>query len=518
MKEVFEKIWLPLNTYWKGTDKKSQTKIIIIASVFVLAIIIASILLGQDEYVVLYKDMEQQEAGEVLTKLEEMKVDAKPTGDNTILVPKDQADTIRMQLSAEGYPKSSLNYDIFENSMNFGATDFEKQKYLQFQLQERLQNSIETLDIVKDAIVTLNIPDNSSFVLKDDKQKASASVIINLKNKDSLSPKQIKGIEGLISKSVPGLNPEEVFIIDSMGNSLKSNANSKVEMAGEHLELEGAMSNKLQDEIVTLLEPVFGVGNISAGVRVSLDFDEKTTESLSFDPADGDNGGIAVSESTASEELNNGTGSGNVGLDANGGATQYAETDGNGGQYKKENRTVNYEVNQIRETVKKAEGYIKDISVSVLLDDENLPGNADKKVKEIVSGLGIAEENIVVQKMAFNAKDEIGKILDSSQQASEMMKKRRIIYQSVIFGAGALVLAVALWFILRRKRKKYKKEINEMPNFDMTVKDEEEPQLELKVKSTDKRTLIENSIRKNPELVALLLRNWLREDVNNGRR
>lgn len=516
VKEIFNKIWKPLNTYWEGTDKKKKTIIISIAAVIVVAIIVASLLLNRKQYVILYKDMESQEAGEVLTKLEEMKVDAKPEGESTILVPKEQADSLRMQLSAEGYPKSSLNYDLFQNSMNFGATDFEKQKYLQFQLQERLQNSIKTLDVVEDAIVTLNIPDNSSFVLKEDKQKASASVILKIKGKEGLNQEQIKGIEGLVSKSVPGLNVEEVFIIDSMGKSLKSKGNTQTEIAVEQLELEEAMGVKLKNQVESLLEPVFGAGKITAGVRVSLDFDEKTTESLKFDPIDDDKAGVAVSESIESEELKNGKKSGNVGLDANGGAPQYAETDDDDGQYKKENRTTNYEVDQIREKIKKAEGTIKDISVSVLLDDNNLPGNADTKVKEIVAGaLGIDKEKIVVQKMAFNAQKEIAKLFESKQKENEVKEQRQNnIYQAVIYGVSALILAAVVILIIRKVRKKGKEEITDMSIFENIPIKEKEKEFGLEIKRSDKRAVIENSVKKNPELVALLLRNWLREDAN----
>ncbi len=515
VKEIFNKIWKPLNTYWEGTDKKRRTTIIILVAVMAVAIIVASVLLNRKQYVILYKDMESQEAGEVLTKLEEMQVDAKPEGGNTILVPKEQADSLRMQLSAEGYPKSGLNYDLFQNSINFGATDFEKQKYLQFQLQDRLQNSIKTLDVVENAIVTLNIPDNSSFVLKEDKQKASASVILKIKGKESLSQEQIKGIEGLVSKSIPGLNAEEVFIIDSMGRSLKSRGDTQAEIAVEQLELEDAMSSKLKNQVESLLEPVFGVGKISAGVRVSLDFDIKTTESLKFDPITDEKSGIAVSESIESEELNNGKKSGNVGLNANGGAPQYAETNDNDGRYIKENKTTNYEVDQLRETIKKAEGTIKDISVSVLLDDNNLPSNADTKVKEIVAGaLGVDKEKIVVQKMAFNAQKEITKLFESAQKAEEVNEQRqKNIYQAAIYGVSALILAAVVILIIRRVRKKGKEEITDMAIFDNIPQNEKDNEFGLEIKRSDKRAVIENSVKKNPELVALLLRNWLREDA-----
>ena len=90
-------------------------------------------------------------------------------------------------------------------------TDEEQKKnYLIFQLQDRLQSAIRTLEGVKGAIVTISIPQQDSFVLEEDKVSPSASVVIDLKAGASLTDKQIKGIEQLVAKSVPGLKGENV--------------------------------------------------------------------------------------------------------------------------------------------------------------------------------------------------------------------------------------------------------------------------------------------------------------------
>ncbi len=514
MKQSFEKILLPLNSFWEGMDKSKRVRFIIITSLIFLAIIISIILLGREEYVVLYNNMDPAEAGEVLTALEEMNVTAKPEGSGTILVPKSSADAVRMQLSAEGYPKSALNYDLFQNGMSFGATDFEKQKYLQFQLQERLQSSIKTLEPVEDAIVTLNIPDNSSFVLKEDRQTASASVVLKLKSRSGLNADQIRGITGLVSNSVAGLDEERVLIIDGMGNSLKAGTNSQAELAGAQLELEESMGKRLKEQVVALLEPVFGAGRVSAGVRVSLDFDAQTTESWRFDPADGESDGIAVSESTASETLTNRQRGGNVGQDANGGAPAYAQSGSGDGEYLKENRTVNYEVNQMRESIKKAQGQIKDISVSVLLDDRGLMSGYNQKVKDIVAGaLGLDEEKVVVEAMTFGALDEIDRIFDNARETSEVLRRQALLRNAIILGALGLVFLITLITLLvRARRKKRKEETAVGAVFDEMVADEG-TEVDFSANKSDKRKVIERSVEKNPELVAQLLRNWLKDDL-----
>ena len=81
---------------------------------------------------------------------------------------------------------------MFTENIDFMTTDYEKRKYEIFQLQERLQGSIETIGGVESAIVTINVPEEKNFAWETDKKESSASVKINLKNGYSLSPSQAR--------------------------------------------------------------------------------------------------------------------------------------------------------------------------------------------------------------------------------------------------------------------------------------------------------------------------------------
>ena len=155
--------------------------------------------------------------------------------------------------------------------------------------------------------------------------------------------------------------------------------------------LKTSVSERLRQQVLSLLEPVFGYGNVTAAVRVVLDFDKQTTESVTYAPVGDNDEGIAISSSYESEESVSAGSSGNVGQDPNGGAPQYMQQGESGNEYKKVNKTTNYEVNQKRDTIQKAEGKIEDIFVSVLIDESNLPKglnieNSIAKVNDIVSG------------------------------------------------------------------------------------------------------------------------------------
>jgi len=512
-KASLEKILAPLNTFWEGMSKSKKIRFVTLVLVFVIIAAVCVAVLGRKEYAVLYSNMELQEAGEVLSKLKEMKIDAKVSGHGTVLVQKNMQDTVRMQLAAEGYPKSGLNYDVFQNSTGFGTTEFEKQKYLQFQLQERLQNSIKSLEIVEDAIVTINIPDNSSFVLQQDKQKSSASIILKLKDNEKLSKEQIKGIAGLIAKSVPGLTDEQVLMVDSFGNSIKGDKLKDDEIAGERLELENSMSDRIKRQVLELLEPVFGAGRVTTGVRVTLDFDKQTTESIKYDPVGESGEGIAASSNIMSEEATNMGQSGAIGQDPNGALPQYMQEDAGGGQYKKTNKTINYEINQIRDSIQKAQGQIKDISISVLLDENGVSQDAEAKVKDIVAGaVGVAADKVTVRSIAFDGAVGINKIFDDARQTDYLVRRHRLLRNSVMFLLLAIALALAYLFLPKLLRKKQMNIAGE-GIYEVVDGVQSKDEIDFKIQKSSKRELIEKSIEKNPEFIAQLLRSWLKDEV-----
>ncbi len=215
----------------------------------------------------------------------------------TILISQDEESSVKMTLSSEGYPRSALNYDIFKNNSGFMTTDFEKKKYLLFQLQNRLQDAIKTIRGVKNAIVTLSIPEEDSFVLKEDKIDPSASVVVDLSVGTELSEKQVKGIESLVAKSVPGLLEENVAVVGTDGLVLgKKSSGLSEDMAGNRLEIEKAISSEVEGKVTKLLAPIFGSGSLRVAVNTAIDLDRQTSDRTTYEPVVDDKGIIASQE------------------------------------------------------------------------------------------------------------------------------------------------------------------------------------------------------------------------------
>ncbi|MDD5018159.1 MAG: flagellar basal-body MS-ring/collar protein FliF, partial [Eubacteriales bacterium] len=259
-------------------EKGKRIRFIVLISIIIVIIVVTSVLLNRTSYAVLYSGMEAADAGEVMSVLSDMGIEAKAEGDDTILVADDEVDTVRLELAAEGYPSSGFNYDIYESASGLGVTDKEKQVYYQFQLQENLRQTIVQLDKVEAAVVNLDLGQGSSFVLSDDEEDATASVVLTLAEGEELSSSEVSAITQLVSKSISGLKAENVSIIDSNMNLYSTEDGGTVKSADSQLELQMSVQQSLQQQIINLLSPVFGEDNVRAEVSGMLNFDTKVTE------------------------------------------------------------------------------------------------------------------------------------------------------------------------------------------------------------------------------------------------
>ena len=505
VKNIFGQI----KSFWTGLSKKKKISFIVLISLLLVVTGVVVALLNRTDYTVLYTGLSEQEAGEIYTKLSESGTDVKVGSNGIILVPGHQEEQLRISLAAEGYPKTGLNYDIFKNSTGFGTTEFEKQKFMQFQLQDRLQETIKSMDLVEDAIVTLTLPDNNSVVLREDKRPSTASVLLKVKNNAKLSPHQVKAIIELVSKSVTGLTAENISVVDQNMQVLNGSENPDDSYAGNLLELERQVGASMEKQILNLLEPVFGYGKVVAGVNVRLDFDKVTKETVKFEPVV-DDAGVAISLNQL-EEITKQKGSGGAtGQDSNGGAPVYVSEENDDEVYEKISKVVNYEVNQTRELIEKAQGNVEHLTVSVVIDQEE-DYHVIQQVKQVVSGaIGVEPDSVVVHAMKFNGLKEMEDAFNVAkpvEDGARSLNKTILIY--VLASLALILLFLVVLKLISRKKPVYVTEKEE-------VIEKEKPQVKPNVMPVGKvesyKESIENFYKDNRDVVIQLVKNGINED------
>ncbi|MGI6150605.1 MAG: flagellar basal-body MS-ring/collar protein FliF [Christensenellales bacterium] len=522
---------------FKTIEKGKKVRIIVLSVLTIAVIAALAVFLNQKTYTVLYSGMDATDTGKVLSALNEMGVDAKTQGEDTVLVPADRADEIRLELAVQGYPTSGVNdYSIYGSASGIGTTSAEKQVYYKYQLQSNLRATILKMDKIVDAVVNLDLGEDSSFVLSENKRPATASVMLTLREGETLSGNEARAIRELVAKSISGLDADNIRIVDSKMHLYTEEDEYGAHSVDARLQLQDRVRDQLSRQIVNLLGPVFGTDNVLAAVSVKLNFDEKSIESVEYSVPEGKEEGIAVSMKELVEAITSDTEGAPAGIDANGNASQYlaALEENENAIYYNVSREVNYEVNQTVTQIKEAQGEIDSLTVAVIINRADT-GSYINEVKNLVaSAIGAEPANITVSGMAFGGVEAEKEQKSQEAQAALAYQKEKdaaerymeMMRLIIIAGSGLLVMIFLLLIIRtfrpRKEKKKRKKKgadtsvdvlvgTEEVPT--VPVKEDEEILPELSVDSKDANLkAVEEFIFNDPESAANLLRNWLNEE------
>lgn len=507
-------------SYWKEIESKKKKRIVLLLILLAISLSFTGYFLGKTEYTVLYSDLSTQEAGEIKSKLDEMGVKAQVENASTILVDEKIEEDLRMQLSLEGYPKSGLNYDLYMESINFTTSSQDKKVMLLYQLQDRLSNTISSLQGIQNAIVTISMEDDTVFKFNSEETPVSANVVLELENNFKPDSNKIEAIKRLMVTSINGLKEENVAIIDSNLNNLLPSSGSQSDFteANNVLGIENEVENSIAEKVLFLFEPVFGKENINVAVNAKVDLDKTLTEVIEYSPVVDDEGIPYIidelTEKVSDTSQNTGDAADNYMIDSQS-LNDRMQT------------VVNYRVNELRQTIDEAQGGIEDISVSVLINDT---ASTDESVLEDVkqiaaAAVGIELDKITVGYMNFAASEaqraELQAALTQDQGFTLPVGEQTLI---AIVG---LLLTFVLSVLMLRQFKTKPQTVPSMPleEKDQTTTDEEiqnikskkEAVLDKLNKSKEEEKVIkeiESIIEANPDSIANIISSWLSEDSN----
>jgi flagellar M-ring protein FliF len=522
---------------FQKTEKKKLILLTAAAVVVIAAGIVGAVLLNRVTYTALYSGLSAEEAGSIMTLLKEQGVTAKAEGTDTILVPEDEADELRIELAAQGYPNTGLNYDLFSNSSDIGSTDLERQTYLQYQLQENMRKTICRMSKVKDCIVIVNLATSSSFVVSNNVTEASVAVLLSLEAGEKLTSAEAKTIGEFVVKCVPKLETKNVSIVDSEMNYYdivsEDGAASAVEYSDTQQQLTERMKEILTEQALRVLEPAIGGDNVAVSVNLSLDFDKETVNSVEFSPpVEGETQGMLISSEEHSDTTASGASgaSGAAGTDSNGvSASQYV-SDSAGDKTSASNiKTYNYELNKIQTQIEKAQGTVQDLSVAVLV-------NSDVKgideylgtVKSLVAkAIGVDSDYVSVEVMPFvgsAGETEFDDYFTQNQEAMKQLSQTSLIKTIIIAAALLLAVFMALKLVFKKKAAAgmaagmavtggaVNVTTGEAVGEAAAIAEQEHLLEDLMIKKSDEAEKVEELMDRYPEAVVQILRNWLVED------
>ena len=561
-----------LLTIWQNVKEKTATlsgktkKLIIGGVVFCILLSVGvAVWLNTRPYEVLFSELSSEEASEIIGKLQEDGVSYKYQDDGTILVPAEQEEALKAQLVYEGYPNSGFTYDLFTENVSLTSTESEKAHYQLLNLQERMGATIELFPNIKDAKVTIALGEDSRYVLNDkNKQEATVSATLITDNGQLIGEDEVRAIQRLMSKSIQGVDFENVAVIcNGQDVTVEEEGKSQTLASELKLSLEKDIENKIRKEISNLLLPIYGQGHFQVSVKAEVDVNKKLREIINYSAENPDkNTGVISNENTGWEINRDDAANGGVpGTETNSDIPVYTQIMSDGSEnYIGATGDIHYLVDQLKEQTEVQAGDLTDLSVAVIIDGQTLGGlTRDELISLVAKAAGIRQE-VQNEKIEVLNAPFFNEVVEQPEQKTFQIAGFVLTQEQVMLIAAAaagvlLLLIILIVVLLRRKKKKRLAEeaaeaeriaaeeaamqeaelqrlkeeallrneavarqmgqVADMEGWD--AMDFNEDLLNLK---NERGMELKNKIRgfteENPEIVAQLLKRWLKGDEQDG--
>lgn len=346
--------------------------IAMIALALIFGLLLVALLGNRNQMVPLYSELSKEDCNSILYKLAKDRVKYSLSSDGkAIMVPESLVYQLRAALAMEGIPagaSSIVGYEIFDKEEQIGSTSFSQNIKNIRAKQGELSRTIQAFDNIVKARVHLAIPHKELF--SREKQTPTASVMLTLKPGVSLRVSDIRAISHLVARSVEGLKEKEVTIVDTSGNVLQAGGEEEFGLTGLHsVEHCSALERHLKNKIETLVARIVGAGNVDVRASIEMSFDKIVTNSEVYDP---DKSALRSNQSKEEIELSPFSGNldgGDVSVSSNLADSQSSEESNERSKAERREDVSNYEVSRTVENKVSDVGQIKQISVSVLVND-----------------------------------------------------------------------------------------------------------------------------------------------------
>lgn len=520
---------------WKNWSVKQR--IIIVSSIvaFIAVVGILAFVLTRPKYQVLVTCDDYTEMNSVTSLLSEN--NHKYKIDNMVVsVNEKELTACKMLLATEDIQSDGYT---FEDAMkrSFTTTDSDSTKQYAHYLETKLEGDLKDMDGVKDASVTINMPEKTNSFYQ---AASDATVAVKLVTTKDIDEDAAESMASLLAMAVGNDSTKSITIIDNKGNTLFNGAAGNNSTSG--VGMNSKLKYKSQIEATTsssLLRNIVSTGLYDDAVitlNYELDWNTVNTIAKEYTAQEGREEGL-YSHSYEQESVGTNGASGTPGTTSNSGTT-YDITDGTTSTSTYTVKEYDYLPNELvtttntdpgaivkngssiavtliknvtyEETQAKKLGYLdgKDWDTFKSENSEPVTLNVDNSWVDIISkGTGIDPANISVvayQKNSFQDK-----------ASSNILSKASFWVQIVL---AAAILGILVLVIIRSARpltveeKEPELSVEEM----LASTRENQPSvddIDLQEKS-ETRKAIEKFVDENPEAVALLLRNWLNEDWN----
>ena len=363
--------------FLSNTDVLRQITLILGLTIC-LAIAVFILLWGKEPEMRPLGTFTTQELVSTLDYLDQQKIPYQVDGKSVLVSAENYAD-IRLRLTRAGLASSSEASNdgeaILLKDSSFGVSQRMESERLKLSRERQLASAIEQFQNVAKAQVLLAIPKDNVFARNE--RKPSATVVLSLKG-NALGQGEVDSIVDMVASAVHGLEPTRVTVTDQNGRLLNSGSQDPLSaQTRKEFAMQQKQELEYKQKIDAILIPVLGADNYTAEVDLSLDFSQQEQTRKTYNPdlpavrsemtmeensASGSNGGVPGALSNQPPAASN------IPEQAAG-----AEGTASSGRSRKE-ATRNFELDTTVSHIRRQQGGIRRMTVSVAVDYKAIPG------------------------------------------------------------------------------------------------------------------------------------------------
>lgn len=549
-----------IRDFWTGLSVRQRVLIISAASVVLIAtgILIFSITRPHMIEIVTATDADEAQAVQDVLNAEGIEYKVSKNGMTYTINEKDEA-AASIALGTNGIPSRGYSIsDVLDGS--FSTTEADKKKRYQVYLEDRFAAQLETLSQIKDAEVTLSIPDDDGTLIADNKE-SYANVILTLT--DNLDAKTAAGIAKYIATGLGNDTTDNITIIDSEGNSIFIGGEDTIDVIWEvedevtqdeetaAMERNERIRREREQTLMQQVKKAFSnnnngramFDNVEVSLNLTMDFDDTSSVDYHYYQDNTDKTEGYLDSTTTRSGSTSGGLAGTPGTDSNDDETYVIEDDTTGSSSYSET-TTKYLPSETITTKDGSLGKVDYQNSSVTVVGYNNVIYNEDRMKEA----GLLENTTFAQFVQENNQQQPIEIDENLIQAVANATSIPVERVSVVaytvpmfqyseggrgftdylqIALAILIFALLGFVVFMTLRREREEEIAE----EVTVEDllaaqaQEEEEADIVDEAneqtlddiaysdkTEARIVIEKFVDEKPEAAAALLRNWLNED------
>ena len=325
MADKLKQIPQKLLDIWKSWSVKQRVLIIGSIVAFIAVVSIVAIVLTRPKYEVLVTCEDYTEMNSVTTLLTDNNHKYK-INNMVVSVNSKELTACKMLLASQNIQSDGYT---FEDAMkrSFTTTDSDSTKQYAHYLETKLEGDLKDMDGVKDASVTINMPEKTNSFYQ---AASDATVAVKLVTTKDINEDAAESMASLLAMAVGNDSTKSITIIDNKGNTLFNGAAGNNSISG--VGMNSKLKYKSQIEATTsssLLRNIVSTGLYDDAVitlNYELDWNTVNTIAKEYTAQEGREEGL-YSHSYEQESVGTNGASGTPGTTSNSGTT-YDITDG----------------------------------------------------------------------------------------------------------------------------------------------------------------------------------------------